>query len=104
MSDYNRGALSEPCMRLPYGFGGDWASIELGDGTGYVKLSEYEKVARDNDKLRELAAEAIRLMQADGPDCGLCKHYDECWTGEAMDYSPSGCVICTEARELGVEV
>ena len=55
-------------------------------------------------KLRELAAEAIRLMQANAPDCGLCKHYRECWTGEAMDYSPSGCVICNDARELGVEV
>lgn len=58
----------------------------------------------ENAKLRELAAEAIRLMQADSPDCGLCKHYDECWTGEAMDYSPSSCVICSEARDLGIEV
>ena len=59
---------------------------------------------RENAKLRELVTETIRLMQADGPDCGLCKHYDECWTGEAMDYSPSGCVICNEARKLGIEV
>ena len=63
-----------------------------------------EALKAENDRLRELVTEAIRLMQADGPDCGLCKHYSECWTDEAMDYSPSGCVICTEARELGIEV
>ena len=63
-----------------------------------------DKADAENAKLRELATEAIRLMQADGPDCGLCKHYSECWTSDAMDYSPSGCVICNEARELGVEV
>lgn len=66
-------------------------------------VSMIRKLKAENEKLRELAAEAIRLMQADGPDCGLCEHYDECWTGEAMNYSPSGCVICTEARELGIE-
>lgn len=59
---------------------------------------------RENDKLRELATETMRLMQTNGPDCGLCKHYDECWAGDAMNYSPSGCVICNEARELGIEV
>ena len=62
------------------------------------------ELENENATLRELAAEAIRLMQADGPDCGLCKHYDECWADEAMNYSPSGCVICSEARELGIEV
>lgn len=65
---------------------------------------ELVKLRGDNAKLRELATEAIRLMQADGPDCGLCKHYSECWADEAMNYSPSGCVICNEARELGIEV
>ena len=65
---------------------------------------EWKNDRDENAKLRELATETIRLMQANGPDCGLCKHYDECWTGEAMDYSPSGCVICNEARELGIEV
>lgn len=67
-------------------------------------LEELVELKAENAKLRELAAEAIRLMQADAPDCGLCKHYRECWTGEAMDYSPSGCVICNDARELGIEV
>lgn len=64
----------------------------------------FENVESKNARLRELATEAIRLMQADGPDCGLCKHYSECWISDAMDYSPSGCVICNEARELGIEV
>lgn len=63
-----------------------------------------DDIKAENAKLRELATEAIRLMQADGPDCGLCKHYSECWTSDAMNYSPSGCVICNEARELGIEV
>ena len=66
--------------------------------------AEFDRTKSENAKLREFVAEAIRLMQANGPDCGLCKHYRECWTGEAMDYSPSGCGICNDARELGVEL
>ncbi len=65
---------------------------------------ENDRLKAENARLREFATETIRLMQADGPDCGLCKHYDECWADEAMNYSPSGCVICNEARELGIEV
>lgn len=38
MNDYNKGLLPEPCMRLPYGWVAEWKSIELGDGTGYVRL------------------------------------------------------------------
>ena len=66
--------------------------------------AEFDRIKTENDKLQELAAEAIRLMQTNAPDCGLCKHYRECWTSEAMDYSPSGCVICNDARELGIEI
>ena len=40
MNDYNNGLLPEPCMRLPYGWGEEWKSIELGDGTGYVRLDD----------------------------------------------------------------
>lgn len=40
MNDYNKGLLPEPCMRLPYGWGEEWKSIELGDGTGYVRLDD----------------------------------------------------------------
>ena len=69
-----------------------------------TRQREVDRLEYENAKLRELATEAIRLIQAESPDCGLCKHYDECWAGEAMNYSPSGCVICNEARELGIEV
>lgn len=54
MNDYNNGALPDPCLRLDYGFGEQWASVELGDGTGYVRLADYEKVAGENAELREL--------------------------------------------------
>lgn len=59
MSDYNNGSLNEPCLRLPYGFGEEVASVELGDGTGYVRLVDYEKVAGENAKLRELLADTL---------------------------------------------
>lgn len=66
--------------------------------------ADLQELKAENDKLREFTTETIRLMQADGIDCGLCKHYDECWEGEAMEYSPTGCIICNEARKLGIEV
>lgn len=40
MSDYNDGLIPEPCLRLDYGFGEEYASIELGDGTGYVRVTD----------------------------------------------------------------
>ena len=56
MNDYNRGALPDPCLRLDYGFGEEWVSVELGDGTGYVRLADYEKTVAENAKLRELVS------------------------------------------------
>ena len=53
MNDYNSGALPDPCLRLDYGFGDDWKSVELGDGTGYVRLAEYEKVVGENAELKK---------------------------------------------------
>ena len=38
MSDYNDYLLPEPCLRLDFGFGEQYLSIELGDGTGYLRL------------------------------------------------------------------
>ena len=93
MNDYNRGALSEPCMRLPYGFGGDWASIELGDGTGYVKLSEYEKVASDNDKLRALVSSVLVIRHDPTYEWLDARLAEICGKG-----------FTEQARELGVEV
>lgn len=65
MNDFNRGALQVPCLRLDYGFGEQWASVELGDGTGYVRLSDYEKAEAENEKLRELIADVHEALKAD---------------------------------------
>ena len=82
--------------------GREWCPMRL---SGLMRCEGPDPALKaENERLRELAKEIIHLMQADGPDCGLCKHYDECWAGEATYYSPSGCVICNEARELGIEV
>ena len=51
MNDFNRGALQVPCLRLDYGFGEQLASVELGDGTGYVRLADYEKLRAERDYL-----------------------------------------------------
>lgn len=85
MSDYNDGLIPEPCLRLNYGFGQQYASVELGDGTGYVRVtddlrSEYHKMKRwyddvlkdemdSNDELRmrnaslEAALEGMHLIR-----------------------------------------
>ncbi len=68
MSDYNDNLLPDPCLRLDYGFGEQWASVELGDGTGYVRLADYEKVASENDRLQKLAKDMWRLLLATGND------------------------------------
>ena len=73
MNDYNDGIIPEPCLRLDYGVGQEYASVELGDGTGYVRVTdelrgEYHKMQRwyedvlkaaldENAKLRELVAD-----------------------------------------------
>jgi hypothetical protein len=66
MSDYNNGTLPDPCLRLDYGFGEQWASVELGDGTGYVRLADYESVQAENAKLRELLCELYEDQCDDG--------------------------------------
>ena len=85
MSDYNDGLIPEPCLRLDYGFGQQYASVELGDGTGYVRVtddlrSEHHKMKRwyddelraaldSNDELRmkvvslEAALEGMHLIR-----------------------------------------
>ena len=59
MSDYNDGKLTEPCLRLPYG-GTEYASVELGDGTGYVRFDWYERLESENARLRRFADEKLR--------------------------------------------
>lgn len=85
MSDYNDGLIPDPCLRLDYGFGQQYASVELGDGTGYVRVTDelrsehhkmkrwYDDVLKDamdsNDELRmrnaslEAALEGMHLIR-----------------------------------------
>ena len=69
MSDYNDGLLPEPCMRLNCGFGQEYASVELGDGTGYVRVTddlrgEYHKMQRwYDDELRAALDENAKLRE-----------------------------------------
>lgn len=69
MSDYNDGIIPEPCLRLDYGFGQEYASVELGDGTGYVRVTdelrgEYHKMQRwYDDELREALDENAKLRE-----------------------------------------
>ena len=45
MGDYNNGLLPDQCLRLDFG-GEEDRSVELGDGTGYVRVSDvYDIVA-----------------------------------------------------------
>lgn len=78
-------------MRLPYGFGGDWASIELGDGTGYVKLSEYEN-------LRELVREMYPYVGETCPE--ECKYRDEC-EGEDNRGTDGFPLMCVAYNRIG---
>lgn len=52
-SDYNDHILPDPCLRLDFG-GVEYESIELGDGTGYVRASELnEAIAQFNEARME---------------------------------------------------
>lgn len=76
MNDYNNGALPDPCLRLDYGFGEQWASVELGDGTGYVKLADYEKLESENAKLR---AERDYLLINSNPTATELRRVRSAW-------------------------
>ena len=80
MGDYNRGALPDPCLRLANGSGDDWASVELGDGTGYVKLTDYEQ-------LKEFARDACTVLRG---------FFDPEWFDET--------VFAERMHELGIEI
>ncbi len=62
MSDYNNGALPDPCLRLDYGFGEQWESVELGDGTGYVRLADYEKAVAESAGMKRWMERAEQLL------------------------------------------
>lgn len=95
MNDFNRGALPVPCLRLDYGFGEQWKSVELGDGTGYVRLADYEKLASENVKLREL----VRALDWCTENTDLRSMCDECPLKQSSTLEPE-CEV--RMRELGV--
>lgn len=76
MNDYNNGVLPDPCLRLDYGFGEEWASVELGDGTGYVRLADYEKLESENAKLR---AERDYLLINSNPTATELRRVRSAW-------------------------
>jgi len=76
MNDFNRGALKVPCLRLDYGFGEQWASVELGDGTGYIRLADYEKLESENAKLR---AERDYLLINSNPTATELRRVRSAW-------------------------
>ncbi len=101
MNDYNRGALKEPCLRLDYGFGEQWASVELGDGTGYVRLSDYEKLKAENAKLREYAESYAKAVEGEG--CGWCPYDIDATCGIETLPMHDGCKLYHELRVLRVK-
>lgn len=68
-SDYNDGNLPEPCLRLDFG-GNEFNSVELGDGTGFVRVGAAYNVidnltkeiatARSDQETLELYASDVR--------------------------------------------
>lgn len=75
MNDFNSGALPVPCLRLD-------------DGTGYVRLSDYEKLKDENERLREL----MHIMHSEMVSC------------EDNGYICGGHKFDKRVRELRVEV
>lgn len=43
MNDYNDGLLPITTLRLDFGYGLNHEAVELGDGTGYIRLDTAEK-------------------------------------------------------------
>ena len=116
MSDYDDGLIPEPCLRLDYGFGQQYASVELGDGTGYVRVTdelrgEYHKMKRwyddelraaldENATLRKLALD-VHALHWSGLDCTECPWIDECDTDGGCPWLG---IMRDHMRELGIGV
>ena len=62
------------------------------------------KAEAENAKLREYTNELLRVVKLGEIDCGACRHFDECYAGDAMDFAPENCRLVIYARELGIEV
>lgn len=94
MNDYNDGRLPEPCLRLPYG-GFECASVELGDGTGFVRVSDCET-------LRGLVADMFAVLKQ-LVDCEFVCEYSWHEGGECNGFGPS-CVFAKRMADMGIEV
>lgn len=117
MSDYNDGLIPEPCLRLNYGFGQQYASVELGDGTGYVRMTdelrgEHHKMKRwyddelraaldENSKLRKLAEGLIGHVKH--PPCEGCIAEMNCDCSD-LTQCDEWLFFEADARRLGIEV
>ena len=99
MSDYNDGILPEPCLHMDTHFGGEYESIEFGDGTGYIKaapiLAKVGALHEEIDRLRDESAELrelVRIMHGELVSC------------EDNGYVCGGHKFDERVRELGIEV
>lgn len=110
MSDYNDYLLPEPCLRLDYGFGEQYASVELGDGTGYIRLRGREdreielreKIARLNIKNVNLDVENAKLHGICGSMLKFMLPSDKRYSlKEQMSIIDNFVDMC---RKLGIEV
>lgn len=66
--------------------------------------SAVAELQAENAKLREYTNELLRVVKLGEIDCGACRHFDECYAGDAMDFAPENCRLVVYARELGIEV
>ena len=113
MSDYNDGILPEPCLRMDTHFGGEYESIEFGDGTGYIKaapvLAKVGALHEEIDRLRDESAELRELVRKvehyEQFGCHDCPHSSSCEVGTLYD---EDCAMSREIerekRELRIEV
>lgn len=62
------------------------------------------ELTAENAKLREYTNELLRVVKLGEIDCGACRHFEECYAGDAMDFAPENCRLVIYARELGIEV
>ena len=125
MSDYNDYLLPEPCLRLDSGFGEQYQSIELGDGTGYLRLrgsEDRETELRDriaslnaenvdidveNSKLRELVRDMYDCIRNANEQDWFYFERDKLGCGMSCTVNGESCGLCALAdrmRELGVGV
>jgi len=75
MGDCNDYKLPDPCLRLDTGDGSHWESIELGDGTGYIRL---DKVEERDRLIRDMMLTLNFALKLKGPGSKYQAFYDRC--------------------------